>query len=84
MDSKEFGLIVSICISISQKKLLISPFPYLLNLVALHQSSVAQHRPKNNNDDDNDIADDGDGDDDDNNDSDAHQSAVAEPRLNNK
>ena len=43
------------------KKLLISPFPYLLNLVALHQSSVAQHRPKNNDDDDNDNADDGDG-----------------------
>ena len=68
-----------------KKKLLISPFPYLLNLVALHQSIVAQHRPKNNDDDDNDNADDGDEDGNgDGDDSDAHQSAVAEPRLNNK
>ena len=67
------------------KNLLISALLYLLNLVALHQSSVAQHRPKNNDDDDNDNADDGDEDGNgDGDDSDAHQSAVAEPRLNNK
>ena len=64
---------------------MISPFPYLLNLVALHQSIVAQHRPKNNDGDDNDNADDGDEDGNgDGDDSDAHQSAVTEPRLNNK
>ena len=69
------------------KKLLISPIPYVLNLVALHQSIVAQHRPKNNDDDDNDNDNADDGDEDgngDGDDSDAHQSAVAEPRLNNK
>ena len=77
------------------KNLLISALLYLLNLVALHQSIVAQHRPNNDDDNDNDNADDGDGydngdgdgddgDDDDDNNSDAHQSAVAEPRLNNK
>ena len=46
---------------------------------------MAQHRPKNNDDDVNDNADDGDEDGNgDGDDSDAHQSAVAEPRLNNK
>ena len=70
---------------LNKKNLLISALLYLLNLVALHQSIVAQHRTNNDDDYDNDNADDGDEDGNGNgDDSDAHQSAVAEPRLNNK